>query len=113
MIYQIEDNAGFAIIHLEGEVDLSRSPVARQAILDCLQARRNVLVDLHAVTYIDSSGVASLVEGFQISRRLSLDFALVGVSDAAMSVLRLARLDQVFPIFATLEARLAHGASKA
>jgi len=112
MTYRIEDNAGFAVIHLQGEVDLSRSPAARQAILDCLQARRNVLVDLNAVTYIDSSGVASLVEGFQISRRLSLDFALVGVSDAAMSVLRLARLDQVFPIFATLEARLAQTASK-
>jgi anti-sigma B factor antagonist len=113
MVYRIEDNAGFAVIHLEGEVDLSRSPAARQAILDCLQARRNVLVDLNAVTYIDSSGVASLVEGFQVSRHLSLDFALVGVSDAALSVLRLARLDQVFPIFTSLESRLAQAAPKA
>lgn len=113
MNYKIEENSGFAIVHLEGEVDLSRSPAARRAILDCLQEHRNVLVDLTAVSYIDSSGVASLVEGFQVSRRMSLDFALIGVSDAALSVLRLARLDQVFPIFASLEARLAHPAPKA
>lgn len=113
MNYSIEENSGFAIVHLKGEVDLSRSPAARRAILDCLQERRNVLVDLAAVTYIDSSGVASLVEGFQVSRRMALDFALIGVSDAALSVLRLARLDQVFPIFASLEARLAQPASKA
>ncbi|MCU7829085.1 MAG: STAS domain-containing protein [Candidatus Thiodiazotropha sp. (ex Myrtea sp. 'scaly one' KF741663)] len=112
MGYKIEEAAGFAIVHLEGDVDLSRSPTARQAILDCLQERQHVLVDLTAVTYIDSSGVASLVEGFQVSRRMSLDFALIGVSDAAMSVLQLARLDQVFPIFASLDARLAQADPK-
>jgi anti-sigma B factor antagonist len=113
MTYNIEENSGYAIVHLTGEVDLSRSPAARRAILDCLQEHRNVLVDLSNVSYIDSSGVASLVEGFQVSRRMSLDFALIGVSDTALSVLRLARLDQVFPIFATLEARLAQTAPKA
>lgn len=112
MLYQVEDIAGFAVIHLAGEVDLSRSPAARKAILECLQARHNLLVDLGAVTYIDSSGVASLVEGFQVARRMSLDFALVGVSDAALSVLRLARLDRVFPIYASLDARLAQAAPK-
>ncbi|MCU7842877.1 MAG: STAS domain-containing protein [Candidatus Thiodiazotropha sp. (ex Monitilora ramsayi)] len=108
MEYEIEEIKGYAIVHLKGDVDLSRSPFARKAILDCLQERKDVLVDLTAVTYIDSSGVASLVEGFQVSRRMSLDFALIGVSDAAMSVLQLARLDQVFPIFASLDARIAH-----
>jgi anti-sigma B factor antagonist len=39
-----------------------------------------------------------------VARRKRLDFALIGVSDAALSVLRLARLDQVFPIYASREA---------
>lgn len=107
MSYRIEENAGYTIVHLTGEVDLSHSPAARQAILDRLQARSELLVDLSEVSYIDSSGVATLVEGFQVARQKDLDFALVGVSDAAMSVLRLARLDQVFPIYASLQARLA------
>jgi len=63
-------------------------------------------VDLSAVEYIDSSGIASLVEGYQVAKGLGLDFSLVGVSDSAMSVLRLARLDQVFPIFTSLEDKL-------
>jgi anti-sigma B factor antagonist len=106
MSYLSEENAGYTIVYLTGEVDLSHSPAARQAILDCLQQRRPLLVDLSEVSYIDSSGVATLVEGFQVSRQKALDFALVGVSDTAMSVLRLARLDQVFPIFDSLQARL-------
>ena len=104
MSYRIDENDDCTILHLSGEVDLSRSPVARTAILGCLQHQRSLLVDLAEVSYIDSSGVASLVEGFQVSRQKSLDFALIGVSDSAMSVLRLARLDQVFPIFASHQA---------
>jgi anti-sigma B factor antagonist len=104
MHYPIEENDDCTIVHLSGEVDLSHSPAAREAILDSLQQQRNLLVELSEVSYIDSSGVASLVEGFQVARRKRLDFALIGVSDAALSVLRLARLDQVFPIYASREA---------
>jgi len=66
------------------------------------------LVDMSAVDYIDSSGVATLVEGYQVSRSQRLAFALVGVSDAAMNVLKLARLDHVFPIYTSLNEALNH-----
>jgi len=107
MAFPVEDKQGFQVVLLNGEVDLSRSPDARKVILKSLKKMRNVLVDLSAVEYIDSSGVASLVEGFQYARSNNLEFGLVGVSEAAMNVLRLARLDQVFPVYASLEERLA------
>lgn len=106
MTYNVREVGDYSVVDLAGDVDLSCSPDARAAILQCLKARRNVLVDMSAVTYIDSSGVASLVEGYQTAKKNSLRFGLVGVSDAAMSVLQLARLDKVFPIHATLEERL-------
>ena len=89
------------LVSLSGEIDLATSPKARKAILDCLASRRPVLVDLSGVTYIDSSGIASLVEGFQNARTEGLKFCLVDVSEAALSVLELARLNKVFPIFAS------------
>ena len=91
---------GFTIIALSGEVDLHYSPRAREIILKYLGDKNHVLVDLSEVTYIDSSGVASLVEGFQHARTHDLKFALMGVSDAAMQILQLSRLDKVFPIIA-------------
>ena len=51
---------------------------------------------------MDSSGVASLVEGYQTARRQNLRFGLVAVAPPVLGVLRLARLDRVFPIHATL-----------
>ncbi len=92
---------GFTIIALSGEIDLHYSPKAREIILRYLGDKNHVLIDLADVAYIDSSGVASLVEGFQHARTHNLKFALIGVSDAAMQILQLSRLDKVFPIIAS------------
>lgn len=107
MSFTVRREGGYDIVQLTGDVDLSCSPDARRAILSSLQQGHHTLVDLRAVTYIDSSGVASLVEGYQAARKLGLRFGLVDVSEAAMSVLGLAQLDKVFPIHASLAARLA------
>lgn len=94
----IRNEGNFAVVALSGEVDLHYSPEARKQILALLNKNNNVLVDLSDVSYIDSSGIASLVEGFQLARNKQLQFGLVGVSDAAHQVLQLARLDKVFQI---------------
>jgi anti-sigma B factor antagonist len=103
MSYEVRRVEKYSVVMLSGEVDLHCSPQARKVILDCVDKNECVLVDLSLVEYIDSSGVASLVEGYQKARKQDLPFGLVGVSDAAMSVLKLARLDQVFPIYDTIE----------
>lgn len=106
MSFSLTTREGFSIVELTGDVDLSCSPAAREVILKSLAAGQPTLVDLSAVTYIDSSGVASLVEGYQVARRKQLEFGLLNVSDAVRSVLELAHLDQVFRIHASLEDRL-------
>lgn len=107
MDIQIEEQPPFKVVRLSGDVDLHSSPKAREAILACLRQKSPLLVDLSAVSYMDSSGVASLVEGYQTAKKLGLEFGLVAVAQAAMNVLKLARLDKVFPIHASLAARLA------
>tara|TARA_Y100000748_G_scaffold275483_1_gene251268 strand:- start:193 stop:525 length:333 start_codon:yes stop_codon:yes gene_type:complete len=99
MKINVKQENNYTNIGFDGAVDLSSSSSARKSIIETLEKNRNILIDLSLVNYIDSSGVASLVEGYQIAKKQSLKFGLIGVSDAAMSVLKLARLDQVFPIY--------------
>jgi anti-sigma B factor antagonist len=87
-----------AVVSLSGDVDLESSPKVRTALLDCVSMKHAVVVDMAAVSYIDSSGVASLVEAFQAARKGDTRFVLARVSDSAMRVLELARLDKVFTI---------------
>lgn len=97
--YPVRKQGPYTIIALSGELDLSCSPDARQQILACIEGGGTVLVEMAAVDYIDSSGIASLVEGLQSARRKKQKFALVSVSKSAMQVLRIARLDSVFEIY--------------
>lgn len=103
----ISDRGGLKIVAIAGEVDLSTSPKVRDALLGCLLGGNGVVVDLSAVAYIDSSGVASLVEAFQNARTRKLPFALASVGETPLRVLKLARLDQVFVIHATVDGALA------
>jgi len=63
--------------------------------------RPRVVLNLSAVRYIDSSGVASLVEGLKASRDSGSRFILVGLSGTAREVLQLSRLVKVFEIYDT------------
>ena len=97
-----ERQGDWVVVKLGGEVDLSWSQQARKAVLDALAKSQKVAVHLAAVSYIDSSGIAALVEGFQNARSKGQSFVLTEVSDPVLAVLRLARLDKVFTIKSAL-----------
>ena len=86
---------------------MEEAPKVRRTLLDSMKQKRDILVDLSEVTYIDSSGIASLIEGLQAARKQKNDLALVSVSQRARRVLELARLDKVFTIHADLATALA------
>ena len=106
----VREERGTLVVELEGEIDLEQSPKARSLLLECVGRGGPVLVDLSAVAYMDSSGVASLVEALQKARASGQLFALAAPSPAVARVLELARLDKVFTIHAKVDDGLDAGA---
>ena len=90
---------GYDLLRVSGEVDLQYSPQLREKILASLKAGNPLLIDLSGVSYIDSSGIASLVEGFQVAKSAKLEYGLLNISKTAMQVLALTRLDKVFQLY--------------
>ena len=88
------------VVEVRGQVDLYTSPRMREALVG-LAGRKApaVLVDLSAVEYMDSSGVATLVEGLQLAKQYGGQFKLAGLSPAIRDVFRFARLEKVFEIY--------------
>jgi anti-sigma B factor antagonist len=89
------------IFDLAGDIDFAHSPEVRQSVLREIWESRasRVVVNLSKVRYIDSSGVASLVEGLKASRDVGSRFILFGLSPSAREVLQLSRLTKVFEIY--------------
>lgn len=103
MEHQLSVAGSALVIAFSGDIDLQTSPDARKALLGLVGKGQPILVDLSGVGYIDSSGVASLVECLQSVKKSGQKLVLVSVSDGALRVLQLARLDRVFTICATLD----------
>ncbi len=90
----------FSILKLSGDVDLYSSPQVRKKILSLItKSNKNLLVDLAEVTYMDSSGVATLVEALQLTNKNSGTLKLYSLRDAIKDVFELSRLDKVFNIY--------------
>jgi anti-sigma B factor antagonist len=96
------------VIDVVGDITLYNSPQMRKVLLDLLKEKRvaRVIVNLKSVRYIDSAGVASLVEGLKVSRDMKSGFALYGLSRTTREVLELTRLIKVFEVHETEEEAL-------
>jgi anti-sigma B factor antagonist len=88
------------IVDVVGDITLYNSPEMRKVLLDLLKVKHvaRLIVNLERVKYIDSAGIASLVEGLKLSRDLKSGFALYGLSPTARQVLELTRLIKVFEV---------------
>jgi anti-sigma B factor antagonist len=91
-----------SILDCKGEVDLYSSTHLREALVKELNSDvSSVLINMTDTSYIDSSGIATLLEGLQLSKKTQKRYGLYGLRKNARSVLGLARLDRVFSIWET------------
>jgi anti-sigma B factor antagonist len=97
------------ILDLTGDITLFNSPEIRKALIALIRDEHvpQLFVNMTGVKYVDSSGIASLVEGLKLSRELGSRFVLYGLSKPAITVLELTHLLRVFEVHASEEQALA------
>jgi anti-sigma B factor antagonist len=100
---------GWTILDLSGDIDLSHSPAMRTALLGEIKEKHTprVFLNLKNVRYIDSSGIASLVEGLKASRDQGSRLILYGLNKTVREVMQLSRLQKIFEIYEDEEQALA------
>ena len=87
-----------AVASLCGRIDIDSSPAVRDALLALLNSRHpgTVTIDLSAVTHIDSSGVATLIEALKVARAQKTEMRLQGLEDR---LLRLFDITGILSLF--------------
>ena len=94
-----EEKDGAVVVRLTGEVDMRSSPELREELLGVTRTQPpRVIVSLEHVRYIDSSGIATLIECFKNVHRYGGRFRLVGVNEDVYPVFELAHLTEVFDL---------------
>ena len=96
------------VLPLDGEIDLHVSPRVAMSLAQMVRKKpATLVVDLSRVSYIDSSGLAVLIEGMQGVEEYGGIFAIAGMPETVRSIFEIARLDQVFRIFPDVDSALA------
>lgn len=93
-----EDN-GIKVIAISGDIDMHSSPLLRKELMAFVQKKVTPLhVDFEEVSYIDSSGIATFVEGLKGMLAYGGKLRLVGIPERIMEIFCFAKLDKVFEI---------------
>jgi anti-sigma B factor antagonist len=98
---------GVNVLPLKGEIDLHVSPSVTASLNAMINKKpKRLVVDLSQVTYIDSAGLAALIEAMQTVEGYGGRFLLAGLQETVRSIFEISRLDQVFQIFPDADAAL-------
>ncbi len=97
-----------SVLPLKGEIDLHVSPVVTASLTAMIEKKpERVVIDLSDVTYIDSAGLAALIQAMQKVEAYGGRFFLAGLQETVRSIFEISRLDQVFKIFPDTDTALA------
>jgi len=104
MALKTEAKNGLTVCHIEGEIDINSSPGIKKAF-DKLIARKEpkLVVNFSKVTYVDSSGLATLVELLKNMRTYGGKMKLANLSPKIKSLFEITKLEKLFEIFADEE----------
>jgi len=97
------DGNGLHVISLSGDVDLYQAPNLRAVLAAHAEAKRpSLVVDVSEVPYMDSAGIATLIEYVQQASRFGGQLALAGANNRLRAIFDLVRLGEIFPIRPTV-----------
>lgn len=107
---EIERRGGSTILSPRGDVDMSRAPSFREHVRVAQQAKpKRVVIDMGEVDYMDSSGLATLVEAMRNGKGLGVELVLCGLNPKVRAIFEIARLHQFFSIVPTVADAVGHG----
>ena len=104
MEIRIKDHEGAKILALSGDIDMDTSPELRKQLLLLVGQRAPVImVDLENVTYIDSSGIATFVEGLKEMMSYSGRLKFFSIPVRVKEIFNFSKLDKVFDMYGSMD----------
>jgi anti-sigma B factor antagonist len=113
MNLSLRKSANTCIVDIAGDLDLRGSPALRKLLFDALTESPRVVINLSEIRYMDSSGIAVMLEALKNSQKLKREFAMFGMNARVREVFKLTRVLPLFQVFETEAEALGAGSSHA
>ena len=101
MEINVQEQGGISICRIVGDIDVNTSPEVKESFDNLIKEKKEkVVVNLKDVNYVDSSGLATLVEVFKNMRAYDGKLKLTNLSSKVMGLFEITKLNKLFDIFA-------------
>ena len=101
MAVRIDSKQGLTVCHIDGEIDINSSPMIKKSFDKLIsQKTSKIVINLSKVTYVDSSGLATLVEILKNMRSYGGRMRLACMSPKIKSLFEITKLEKLFEIMA-------------
>lgn len=108
MQWSESQNGDVTVLRLEGEIDVRTSPGLRTFLQEKSAAQCPFLiVDLSAVNYLDSSGLATLVEYWRDCQDFGGKLGVAGVNERLQTIFEVSRMEEILSIHPAVEDAIA------
>lgn len=99
MNVKTEDKNDVRVCYINGEIDINTAPQIKKVLDKMIQEKRQkILINFKMVSYVDSSGLATLVEMLKNIRGYGGKLKLAGLSSKIKSLFEITKLDKLFDI---------------
>lgn len=100
MNIKLEKVKDVMVIKLSGDINMTNSNELRERFLALLKKGQvKVLMDFEKVDFIDSSGIATLIEMFRNLQKVGGRIYLCQVNKKIVSILEITKVNKLFPMF--------------
>jgi len=87
------------VVSISGRITTETSSQMRSSLADALRSMpATVTIDLSQVDYMDTSGLATLIEAMRIARKQHTELVLRGIQEQPRYLLKVTDLDRLVPI---------------
>ena len=94
----VSNEGDVRVVAVQGTVDLESSPKLQKDIQQALNGALSLAIDLSGVGYIDSSGIATLVQALKLAKKSNVEMRLRNPATRVLAVLKMAHLTKLFTI---------------
>ena len=109
MAVRIDPKVGLTVCHIDGEIDINSSPMIKKSFDKLIsQKTSKIVINLSKVTYVDSSGLATLVEVLKNMKSYGGRLRIACMSPKIKSLFEITKLEKLFEILADEETAISN-----
>lgn len=99
MQISVEEKNGVSIFRVNGDIDINSSPDVKKSFDEAVRDKKDkIVINLSEVNYVDSSGLATLVEILKNIRPYGGKMKITNLSSKVKGLFEITKLDKLFDL---------------